>query len=208
MNFFEQELRKIVGDRSPDTTFVGRACYVRLNEMNRVKIRFISTEISNHYNALRLTILNRQEGEVDNLLLRFSDLLGKKMTSNPNFPSGITPHIWDDNGKLSWYVYQPSSQDYQTLSDATSDYLQIFQEMASLFDGIGGFPLAAVRCGVEPVWASEIEPFPILVTKLRFPQMTHMGDITKLNGADLPPVDIICGGSPCQDCLWPERVLV
>ena len=129
MNFLEQELRKIVGDRSPDTTFVGRACYVRLNEMNRVKIRFISTEISNHYNALRLTILNRQEGEVDNLLLRFSDLLGKKMTSNPNFPSGITPHIWDDNGKLSWYVYQPSSQDYQTLSDATSDYLQIFQEM-------------------------------------------------------------------------------
>ena len=49
--------------------------------------------------------------------------------------------------------------------------------MASLFDGIGGFPLAAVRCGVEPVWASEIEPFPILVTKLRFPQMTHMGDM-------------------------------
>ena len=45
--------------------------------------------------------------------------------------------------------------------------------MASLFDGIGGFPLAAVRCGVEPVWASEIEPFPILVTKLRFPKMTH-----------------------------------
>ena len=74
--------------------------------------------------------------------------------------------------------------------------------MASLFDGIGGFPLAAVRCGVEPVWASEIEPFPILVTKLRFPQMTHMGDITKLNGADLPPVDIICGGSPCQDACW------
>ena len=80
--------------------------------------------------------------------------------------------------------------------------------MASLFDGIGGFPLAAVRCGVEPVWASEIEPFPILVTKLRFPQMTHMGDITKLNGADLPPGDIVWGGSPCQDCLWPERVRV
>ena len=80
--------------------------------------------------------------------------------------------------------------------------------MASLFDGIGGFPLAAVRCGVEPVWASEIEPFPILVTTLRFPQMTDMGDITKLNGAGLPAVDSICGGSPCQDCLWPERGLV
>ena len=71
--------------------------------------------------------------------------------------------------------------------------------MASLFDGIGGFPLAAVRNGIRPVWASEIEPFPIQVTKRHFPDMVHMGDITKLNGALLPPVDIICGGSPCQD---------
>lgn len=71
--------------------------------------------------------------------------------------------------------------------------------MGSLFDGIGGFPLAAIRSGITPVWASEIEAFPIAVTKLRFPSMTHVGDITKLNGAELPPVDIICGGSPCQD---------
>ena len=71
--------------------------------------------------------------------------------------------------------------------------------MGSLFDGIGGFPLAAIHAGIEPVWASEIEPFPISVTKLRFPNMIHMGDITKLDGAKLPPVDIICGGSPCQD---------
>lgn len=71
--------------------------------------------------------------------------------------------------------------------------------MGSLFDGIGGFPLAAVRCGVEPLWASEIEPFPISVTQRRFPRMTHVGDITTLDGAALPPVDIICGGSPCQD---------
>ena len=40
--------------------------------------------------------------------------------------------------------------------------------MASLFDGIGGFPLVFSRCGCEPVWASEIEEFPIAVTKLRF----------------------------------------
>lgn len=71
--------------------------------------------------------------------------------------------------------------------------------MGSLFDGIGGFPLAAIRSGITPVWASEIEAFPIEVTKLRFPDMVHVGDITKLNGAELPPVDIICGGSPCQD---------
>ena len=71
--------------------------------------------------------------------------------------------------------------------------------MGSLFDGIGGFPLAAVRNGIVPLWASEIEAFPIEVTKYHFPDMIHVGDITKLNGAYLPPVDIICGGSPCQD---------
>ena len=53
--------------------------------------------------------------------------------------------------------------------------------MASLFDGIGGFPLAAVRNGIVPIWASEIEPFPIRVTEHHFPDMVHLGDITKLS---------------------------
>jgi DNA (cytosine-5)-methyltransferase 1 len=71
--------------------------------------------------------------------------------------------------------------------------------MGSLFDGIGGFPLAAIHNGVVPLWASEIELFPIEVTKIRIPEMLHVGDITKLSGDKLPLVDIICGGSPCQD---------
>ena len=78
--------------------------------------------------------------------------------------------------------------------------------MGSLFDGIGGFPLAAIRNGITPLWASEIEPFPIEVTMTHFPDMVHVGDITKLNGADLPPVDIICGGSPCQD--YAEEIVI
>lgn len=71
--------------------------------------------------------------------------------------------------------------------------------MGSLFDGIGGFPLASLKFGITPLWASEIEKFPMEVTKIRFPDMVHVGDITKLDGAKLPVVDIICGGSPCQD---------
>ena len=71
--------------------------------------------------------------------------------------------------------------------------------LGSLFDGIGGFPLAALRLGITPIWASEIEPFPLRVTALRFPQMAQLGDITQLKGADVPPVDIVTGGSPCQD---------
>ena len=72
-------------------------------------------------------------------------------------------------------------------------------KLGSLFDGIGGFPLSAIQHGIEPVWASEIEPFPILVTKKHFPNMKHLGDITKINGAEIEPVEIITGGSPCQD---------
>lgn len=71
--------------------------------------------------------------------------------------------------------------------------------LGSLFDGSGGFPLAASMCGIEPVWASEIEPYPIAVTRSRFPGMKHMGDISKINGAEIEPVDIITFGSPCQD---------
>ena len=71
--------------------------------------------------------------------------------------------------------------------------------VASLFDGIGGAPLCAEMCGAVPIWSSEIEPFPIKVTQLRFPNMKQYGDITKINGADVEPVDIIVGGSPCQD---------
>ena len=60
--------------------------------------------------------------------------------------------------------------------------------LGSLFDGIGVFPLAAVRCGIEPIWASEIEKAPISITKRHFPDMAQLGDVMKLDGRDLPPV--------------------
>ena len=72
-------------------------------------------------------------------------------------------------------------------------------KIGSLFDGSGGFPLAASMCGIEPVWASEVEPYPIAVTRSRFPDMVHLGDISKINGAEIEPVDVITFGSPCQD---------
>ena len=71
--------------------------------------------------------------------------------------------------------------------------------LGSLFDGSGGFPLAGLLSGIVPKWASEIEPFPIAVTKKRLPMMKHIGDVSKINGAEIEPVDIITFGSPCQD---------
>lgn len=71
--------------------------------------------------------------------------------------------------------------------------------LGSLFDGSGGFPLGGILSSIEPVWASEIEPFAVRVTEKRLPQMQHYGDVSAISGAGLPPVDIITFGSPCQD---------
>ena len=72
-------------------------------------------------------------------------------------------------------------------------------KLGSLFDGSGGFPLGGLLCGIEPVWASEIEPFPVRVTTRRLPGMKHLGDVSAINGAEIEPVDIITFGSPCTD---------
>ena len=70
--------------------------------------------------------------------------------------------------------------------------------MGSLFSGSGGFELASQLSGIKPVWASEIEPFCITVTKKNFPGLLHLGSVTEIDGAKIPIVDIITGGSPCQ----------
>lgn len=69
----------------------------------------------------------------------------------------------------------------------------------SLFDGIAGFPLAAAQNGIKTIWASEIVGDCIDIVKKHFPEIQHLGDITKINGGEIPPVDIISFGSPCQN---------
>lgn len=71
--------------------------------------------------------------------------------------------------------------------------------LGSLFDGSGGFPLGGLLSNITPLWASEIEPFPIRVTSKRLPQVKHLGDISKIKGVEIDPVDIITFGSPCQN---------
>lgn len=72
-------------------------------------------------------------------------------------------------------------------------------KLGSLFDGIGGWIISAKRNGIPPVWASEIEKFPIVVTKHHHPEVKHLGSITDIKGDEIEPVDIITSGSPCQN---------
>lgn len=120
MTFFERELRKIVEDQYPGATFVGRACYVKLGELNRAKLQFATCGVADQYEALQISILNRNEGQVDALRLRFADIWGRQ--------KGL--YAWTDRGETEWYSYRPTGEDYQKLTEAVSDYLEVFQEQA------------------------------------------------------------------------------
>lgn len=71
--------------------------------------------------------------------------------------------------------------------------------LGSLFDGLGGWQIAAVRAGVKPIFSSEIEKFPLALTKVRFPNTKQLGDVTKIDGTKIEAPDILTAGSPCQN---------
>ena len=131
MTVYEQELRKLFehSDLVDRPQFSGRVCVGDLGKDLRVRVEFLSTHISSQYDAIRLTVLNRTEGVVDRTLLRFQDVWGKKQVpNNPNFRSGVIPHLWDDYGKVEWYAYHPTAADYAALRDAVGQYLSAFRE--------------------------------------------------------------------------------
>ena len=71
-------------------------------------------------------------------------------------------------------------------------------KMGNLFSGSGAWELAAQICEIDVVFEAEIEKFPVELEAKRFPEAIQLGDVSKINGADLPPVDILTNSSPCQ----------
>ena len=71
--------------------------------------------------------------------------------------------------------------------------------LGSLFSGSGAFELGGLLAGIRPVFAAEVEPFPIRVTTKRLPFVKHYGDVNSIRGDEIEPVDIITSGSPCTD---------
>ena len=131
MTVYERELRKLFenSDLMDHPQYSGRVCVGELGKDLRVRAEFFSTCVANQYNAIRLTVLNRTEGVVDRTLLRFKDVWGKKpVPGNPNFRSGVMPHLWDDRGDVDWYAYHPSAADYDVLRQSIGQYLSVFRE--------------------------------------------------------------------------------
>ena len=140
---FQNELNKIFGNGSvfDNTRFVGRACYGSLGADLKASAQFVSLHISNQYDALKINIINRTEGAIDSVTIRFKELWGNKYTNNPNFREGVSPHLWLDGDKLEWYVYTPTNTDFEELREAVSEYTELFREQTMEQQKCGGMQM-------------------------------------------------------------------
>ncbi len=126
MTFFEKELRKIVGAIYPEAKYIGRAAYVELGGGNRGKFEFVTLGTHEQYEAIRASVINRSDGQIDSVTLRFADLFSLK-----KLPMGSKkPHAWTDGGRVEWYGFTPTAADYDSLIAAVSDYTELFEVQA------------------------------------------------------------------------------
>lgn len=135
MNFYEKEMRNFFGNSEllQDAHFCGRTCLARLDEDLRVKLQLTTTGIIDQYDAIKLSIINRTDGVVDQQLFRFSDIIGKQIR---NGRDAIEPHIWEYDGKHSWYL--PITQANRTqIADTILDYVGMYQDESIGMTGPG-----------------------------------------------------------------------
>lgn len=126
---FERELRNIFDgiESLTNKKYVGRAFYGNIDKDVRLKAEIISLNTYEHYEALRIKTIKRDEGEIDVVVVRFKDVWGKKPTNNPNFSDGIYPHMWIDRGQLEWYVYVPNEFDYEEMTNQVIDFVEVYK---------------------------------------------------------------------------------
>ena len=127
MNFFEQELRKIIEPVYPNATYVGDFCFVPLGANNRAKINFDTNGYADHYNTLQIKIVNKNDGPLDCVRLRLDDVLGAVKSSDPILRERGW-YIWRSHSDLDWYGCHPTKADYAALTKTVQSYTELFQE--------------------------------------------------------------------------------
>ena len=120
------EVQKIVRPLAMGEVFVGNSAYIKLGDV-KIRVDLYNTFSIDNYDALMLRAVNAKTGDVDTNVVKFSDLFGKKPTTNPNFRDGIVPHLWRDRGVFDWYVYHPTAEDYKRLTKEVEAFISIFE---------------------------------------------------------------------------------
>ena len=130
MTYFEHEMKVLFGDSeslSADTVFSNKTMISKISEDLRAKVQFVSTKIADQYDALRLTIISRNEGTVDTETFRFVDIIVQQ--------NGYNPHIWDDNGNARWYGFKMTERDYCLITEIVENYVSIYADQDMRYHG-------------------------------------------------------------------------
>ena len=129
MNFFEAELKKILGGSTilKDQKYLGRNCYGIIGEDLRARVEIVTQRTRDQYEAVKVSVIKRTEGVIDSIVIPFTDVWGYPKT--PNFMEGKAPYIWSYDQSSSWYAFKPQSADYRKLAQSIEKYLSVFQYM-------------------------------------------------------------------------------
>lgn len=125
MNFFEQQLRVILGNqyafKSSKPVFAGRAAFIRLSDGRRARVEFAKGIMANCYEKLLVTVINVKDGAIDRLSLEFKDYSDRKGES--------VPYIWVDSyrDEACWYGQALTSSEIRRLAEAAHDFITVYE---------------------------------------------------------------------------------
>lgn len=126
MNFYEKQLKRMFPDfdtQSGDTIFAGKAMLSIINDDLRAKVEFITTRVAGQYEGLRLSIINKHDGVIDSQAFMFHEIVGLKGPKKDQ-----KPHVWDDNGKPDWFVYEPTTEELEQIGSKVEDYVLMYAD--------------------------------------------------------------------------------
>lgn len=126
LNALRRQLQTLFHNRSEfeKAKYIGRACYVPLEDGTKIKAEFVTSGTSGQYDTLRMSAINTMEGTVDKLNLRFCDYFKPRPLT---YGGEVTPYLWDYQGKVSWYT-EPSKLELLALQDAACEYVSLFDQ--------------------------------------------------------------------------------
>ena len=124
MNNLEQLLRDTIGPALDDYISIGARLYERLDNNRRVCIRFDAMHTYEQYDALHLSVIDKQDGVIDTVEIPFAEIF--KEMRDLTHKNKIDKHIWRSNGEYKWYG-QPTAGDIKSLRDAVHDYISVWE---------------------------------------------------------------------------------
>ncbi|MBO4999393.1 MAG: hypothetical protein J6C58_01015 [Bacteroidaceae bacterium] len=126
MNFYEKQLKRMFPDfdtQSGDTIFAGKSMLSIISDDLRAKVEFMTGRVAGQYEGLRLSIINKNEGVIDSQSFMFYEIIGMKGPEKDR-----KPHVWDDNGQASWFVYEPTDAELESIGSKVEEYVWLYAD--------------------------------------------------------------------------------